>query len=873
MADPGADTAYVRSEPMSLVQLYIPLDIAQATVSELGELGVVQFRDRNPDVSAFQRTYVSEIRRLDEMDRRLRFLWQQAEKANVTINTTRRGPSPNSARRQQELDELDALLADTEARILQMNSSQAAFNKTFLELTELRHVLRETTSFFEEAEAHQSEIIGSAGGVEDTLLGAGPDVEANEQMGGHTIQIGFVAGVLDRKKALAFERILWRALRGNLYLKSAEIEEPITDPTTDEQVYKNVFVIFAHGNETLHKIRRLSESLGATLYPVDANSEKRRQDARAVLSRLEDLNQVLFNTSTTRRHELSKLADQMGTWNTLIQKEKAVYHTMNLFSTEANQKALIAEGWVPTAEIARVQSALAVAREAARGMMPTVLNVVPTAREPPTYHKANKFTAGFQAIIDAYGIARYREINPGLFTVITFPFLFAVMFGDFGHGIIVTLVGAYLCLKEDQLKLASKGSESMATIYGGRYMILLMGLFSMYTGLIYNDAFSRMMSIFPSGWTWVPDAHEPNVLVGKQVGTYPFGLDWAWQFADNKLIFGNSYKMKMSIIFGVIHMTFATILSLFNHLHFKKKINVYCMFIPQILFMQCIFGYLVVCMIYKWLVDWSQPGMPSPPGLLNMLIFMFLSPGKVKKGEELFAGQATVQMILLGIAMICVPWMLCVKPYLLKKEHDRTIAQGYATLHVAHGDDDDDDDPHNVSDHALMGGAVPQTASSSNHVAPSPAAAPGAPAAMIMSPVSDAGGHGHGHDGEPWDFGALVIDQVIHTIEYCLGCISNTASYLRLWALSLAHAQLSEVLWDMTLSGRFEAATGSWGQAVALVLIFPMWFGATVFILLLMEGLSAFLHALRLHWVEFDSKFLRRVRVQVLSRFRLPRLE
>jgi vacuolar-type H+-ATPase subunit I/STV1 len=53
--------------------------------------------------------------------------------------------------------------------------------------------------------------------------------------------------------------------------------------------------------------------------------------------------------------------------------------------------------------------------------------------------------------MDSYGIAAYQESNPGLFAVITFPFLFAVMFGDIGHGFIIFTAALVMILAEKKL--------------------------------------------------------------------------------------------------------------------------------------------------------------------------------------------------------------------------------------------------------------------------------------------------------------------------------------------------------------------------------------------------------------------------------------
>merc|ERR1712085_54906 len=103
------------------------------------------------------------------------------------------------------------------------------------------------------------------------------------------------------------------------------------------------------------------------------------------------------------------------------------------------------------------------------------------------------------------------------------------------------------------------------------------------------------------------------------------------------------------------------------------------------------------------------------------------------------------------------------------------------------------------------------------------------------------------HDG----FGEIVIHQAIETIEFVLGMVSNTASYLRLWALSLAHSELATVFWEKSILSTLNV------NAFATFMGFGVFAGTTFGVLLMMDVLECFLHALRLHWVEFQNKFFK----------------
>ena len=108
----------------------------------------------------------------------------------------------------------------------------------------------------------------------------------------------------------------------------------------------------------------------------------------------------------------------------------------------------------------------------------------------PTFFYSNEFFFPFQEIINTYGVPSYKEINPAVFTIVTFPFEFGLMFGDIFHGAFLFIIASVICYSN------FKPGHSLHDIFQIRYLLLFMGFFSFFCGLCYNDFTSVPTNIF-----------------------------------------------------------------------------------------------------------------------------------------------------------------------------------------------------------------------------------------------------------------------------------------------------------------------------------------------------------------------------------------
>ncbi|KAK9220375.1 hypothetical protein WN943_009025 [Citrus x changshan-huyou] len=484
-------------------QLIIPIESAHCTISYLGGLGLFQFKDLNAGKSLFQQTFAAQMKRCGEMASKLRFIREEMSKAGLLPST-------------QSAGSVDIDFASLEA------------GEFF-------------SSALSRAAAQQKELES------------------------HHLGEGFIDSPLSveqwpyyKRKDNGFERILFHATRGNVFLKQSVVEDPVADPVSGEKVEKNVFVVFYSGDRAKKKIVKICDAFGANCYPFTEYLGKQFQMiteaciilmgvgctiAGIVSGRISELRTTIDVGLVHRSNLLQTIADQFEQWNLL--KEKVIYRTLNMLSMDVTKKCLVAESWCPVSAANQIENTL----------------------QRATINSNSQIGAIFQKL------------------------------GD-----IVEMT------------------------FGGRYVIMMMALFSIYTGLIYNEFFSVPSELFgPSAYACCDPSCSDSTTVGliKVQPTYPFNVDPRW----------------------------------------------------QMIFLNSLFGYLSILIIVKLCTG-------SQADLYHVMIYMFLSPTGDLGENQLFVGQKFLQILLLLSALVAVPWMPFPKPFLLKKQYQEVCLKSFSWLSI-----------------------------------------------------------------------------------------------------------------------------------------------------------------------------------------------
>ena len=441
--------------------------------------------------------------------------------------------SPPVERLSSSFDDMRRTLVEMVKDLKQLHVSESQLSTNYNHLVELSHVLQKCDDIFSEARSSTSEVVprtlssadlaqgsvsgGSASGCRGMSLGGAGDaassssesaarplppanrskLDASESLptmpgGGIDLEgglrgmgmpfanesqtrLGYIAGVVNRARLISFERVVFRATRGNMYLRNADIAQQVRDPHSGELVHKCVFIIFFSGQRSLAKVTQICDTFGANRYNYPAQFGARAALLNEVQTRIADLQQVIDHAANHRANKLADLARQLPVWRDLALRQKAVYRILNMWNYDLTRKCLIAEAWCPVSSYEETQNAVRRGAQRAGAQVASIVNVIDTDEKPPTYFRMNKFTAGFQGIVDGYGIPRCGEINPTPFTIITYPFLFGVMFGDVGHGFLVLLVALYFIIREK--KFMAMREDEIGDILGypwhGRCALLL----------------------------------------------------------------------------------------------------------------------------------------------------------------------------------------------------------------------------------------------------------------------------------------------------------------------------------------------------------------------------------------------------------------
>jgi V-type H+-transporting ATPase subunit a len=726
-------------EEMHCIELVVPHDCSHSVVQSLANADLVHLVDNNVGAHSQEKRYGDDFIHCEEGQRCLRFLQVQLTAYGLLPERPPLDALEAEADRGRQtyrevlpaLEEADAALHQRIQSTQQLEQQLAHRKSTLQALRFYLPLLRERAE----------EPLSDQGSMELELLGTRSFLFS-------------LTGVIAPAKIQPLFVAMYRASRGNILMSRG----------SDATGHLGYFTIWFQTNILGRKLQQIAVSHGATVFEFPLEEAAIEVRGLEISDEIRDLTRVLTQSYADNRGFLLELQQHFWQWWFFFLREALVYRFMDYADFTQIDDCAIYRAWIPARRQSELQPLLDEAAAASGSARRITFALADTNDPPPTWIETNVFTASFQLLNDSYGYADYDEVNGGAFYSM-YPFLFGIMFGDVGHSFLYLLVSLALIVmarKQGNVK------GMLGSILEFRYFLLLMALCGIYNGLIYNEWFGLPVNLFGSHWR---RANQTISWNRTDPGVYAFGLDPVWMFKDNELIFTNSMKMKIAVVMGVTQMVFGMFLQLIKQVRRKDWIQLWLGWLPQMMYLCSFFVYMVAIVILKWCT--RQEPHTEGVNLIQTLINMILSPGKIDPDAKMYNGQTTVQWVVIIVFIASIPLMLIVKPIV----------------------------------------------------------------EMIF--------HGVGN-------GILEVFVVtlIEVIEFTLSALSHTASYLRLWALSLAHSQLSHVLYEELF-----VLTMNMGNPALVFVGFAGWAAFSVAILLGMECFSSLLHGIRLMWVEFSSKF------------------
>ena len=492
-----------------------------------------------------------------------------------------------------------------------------------------------------------------------------------------SLSVAYFAGLIDTPSLAGFRRLVYRMSRGRAFVQSqslgtvfspAEVFTEDIDMNREDDFFRDVGAPQQTGDKSMvlllfyGEAAQIGRKLEAAVRTFDVFSVSLPEDSSAIREKILEISGLIEAKKAVIKQSLAEVqkgfsfyfeaqqgfpVTRVEEMHYLIAKEKKIQSVVDAIEVTSQQLVRF-RFWVPETKVQQLLDRVAAFyRENSKLAEPVFALVQDKSKVAPTYFEHSDFMAPFQTIVETFSVPRYKEMNPAVFTIATFPCFFGMMFGDVCHGTIILTFGLYLLAHEQRIRTSKQSVLKMALPL--RYLVTLMGLFSVYSGFVYSEFGSMFIPIFSSCYELTPDESaferkDPDCV-------YPFGVDWAWATSTTEVSYYNSFKMKLSIIIGVLQMLLGIVLKGFNSVYFDNFIDFWCEFVPQFLFLACSFGYMALLIIIKWLTNWDDHretlGNKGPPQIVAVFTSLtHVTPELTVLGDTDL--QQTVQYAILG---------------------------------------------------------------------------------------------------------------------------------------------------------------------------------------------------------------------------------